>query len=38
MDLGEKVDLRTRNFDVLERVRRQQRAWDAQMLPRPAAA
>ena len=38
MDLGEKVDLRTRNSDVLERVRRQQRAWDAQMLPRPAAA
>jgi arylsulfatase A-like enzyme len=38
VDLGEKVDLRMRRSDVLDRLRTQHRAWNEQMLPRPTPA
>ena len=36
-DPGEKAELRTRHPEVFEKLRKEFRAWDTQMLPRPAS-
>jgi arylsulfatase A-like enzyme len=38
IDPGEKNDLRSSNRDVFDRIRAEYSAWNARMLPRPAAA